>query len=105
MDNLGRVLWTNDVTAAKPRWRLERVDYNPSYGSIGIDDVSCPSSALCVAVDDDGDVLRSLDPATTAPMWGLQHVDRDCNIDMASRLKAHLCVAVDNQGMCSAPPT
>lgn len=99
VDNLGRVLWSSNVTAAKSRWRLKSVDYNPSFGSTGIDSVSCPSSSLCVAVDNDGNVLRSLNPATNSPTWGLQHVDRSYNVIYGvSCVETLLCVAVDNQG-------
>lgn len=54
--------------------------------------VSCPSASLCVAVDVDGDVLVSTDPAGGAETWVRSKVSED--LDAVSCPSVSLCVAV-----------
>ena len=108
VDNLGDAMWSSDITAPKPRWRLGNVDHSPSNGSLGLNSVSCPSSSLCVAVDDDGDVLSSMAPWAKRPSWRSQQVDdRDTVIYGIYCQSTSLCVAVDNLGniLSSTDPT
>ncbi len=38
-------------------------------------DVSCPSESLCVAVDGQGNVITSTEPANTGAAWTVTHID------------------------------
>jgi Tol biopolymer transport system component len=66
--------------------------------------VSCPSSSLCVAVDNAGDVLTSTAPAT-GPWTGTQVTGG--SLDGISCPGIHLCVAVGANGLVitSTDPT
>ena len=53
------------------------IDPPPTSGYIGrsLSAVSCPSESLCVAVDAEGNVLTSTEPANSAGAWTVTHVD------------------------------
>lgn len=81
--------------------QVEGLGYNQVYG------VACPSSRLCVAVDEVGNVLTSTNPTGGARAWRVTHVDGPANCDFF-RVPCHglaglscpntsLCVAVDGQ--------
>lgn len=75
--------------------------------------VSCPSSALCVAIELDGNVLTSTDPTGGAAAWTATHVDAtnlndDSNVlEDISCPSTSLCVAIDSSGnvLTSTDPT
>jgi hypothetical protein len=61
--------------------------------------IACPSSALCVAVDNQGNALTSTDPATADPTWSLKRdIDSGGALSSVSCPSSALCVAVDDQG-------
>jgi hypothetical protein len=60
--------------------------------------VSCPTAALCVAVDDAGHVLTSTDPAGGPRQWVSRDVDGRTDITALSCPSASLCVATDAAG-------
>lgn len=70
----GNLLSTRDPLAAQPHWAEAN-----GGGSVLITDVSCPDSTHCLAVDNNGDVLTSTDPAGGA--WSkdnlIPYVERD----------------------------
>jgi hypothetical protein len=59
--------------------------------------ISCPSVALCVAVDGNGYIASSSDPTNPAS-WSMYHVDGTTAIDAISCPTESLCVAVDGAG-------
>ena len=62
-------------------------------------DVSCPSISLCVASDDEGDILSSRDPSVGGTAgWTVQHVDGDGEITGISCPSTSFCVAVNYGG-------
>jgi hypothetical protein len=81
---------------------VEGTGYNQVNG------VSCPSSTLCVAVDEVGNVLTSSNPTGGARAWKVTHVDGppNCdffrvpcaNLDSLSCPSVKLCVAADEGG-------
>jgi hypothetical protein len=84
-------------------------DQAPFAHPWAIDSLSCPTSTMCAAVDEHGDILTTSDP--TAPASGWQRVaariDRD---DGLSCPTAALCVAVGQVGgaetvLASSNPT
>jgi len=69
--------------------------------------VSCASSALCVAVDSQGNVVFSTDPAVMSPTWSAPiNIDGDRALAGVSCPSTRLCVAVDGEGnvMISTDP-
>jgi hypothetical protein len=67
-----------------------------------ISDVSCPSTALCVAGDVDGHLVTSIDPTSPSAVWTAADADSDNWIRAVSCPSVSLCVAVD-QSAGSAP--
>ena len=75
-------------------------------GSNSINDLSCPSPTLCVAVDSNGNAMTSTSPATGA--WSSpQKIDETNFLNRVSCPATTLCVAVDSKGnaIVSADPT
>ncbi len=68
--------------------------------------VSCTSEALCVAVDDGGNVLSTTEPTSAKPQWTSVPVDSGQALSAVSCFGS-LCVAVDKKGNAleSANPT
>src|SRR6516165_7760996 len=60
--------------------------------------LSCPSTTLCVATDQSGDVLTTAQPAGGPSAWQRRNVDGSAAIGQVSCPSVTLCVAVDNQG-------
>jgi len=63
-----------------------------------LDSVSCPSAALCVAVDNAGNVVTSARPAGGIPAWQVTNVDRGHFFEGVSCRSVALCVAGDSAG-------
>jgi hypothetical protein len=83
----------------------ELVDHQAHTAQGGI---SCPSTSLCVAVDEAGNILTSTDPAGGASTWSAPvSVDPGHALSQVSCPTAGLCVAVDNAGnvVTSTSPT
>jgi hypothetical protein len=62
--------------------------------------VSCASESLCVAVDQEGDLLSTSDPTATEPgaKWSTAHEDPGQHFDAVSCAPGGPCVAVDGRG-------
>ena len=75
----------------------------------GLRGVSCPTTTLCVAVDDAGNVLTSINPTAGPSAWRIAHIEKtpDALPNAISCPSASLCVAVDNAGnaITSTNPT
>ena len=85
-----------------------QVDHQAPYNfGLNLAGVSCPSTSLCVAVDDAGDVLTSTDPAGGAGAWTVTDVDGSHALSGVSCPSTSLCVAVDSAGdvLSSTDPT
>jgi len=69
-------------------------------------DISCPSTALCAAVDDKGHAVLSTDPAAAIPTWSASATGL-VDPDAISCADTKLCVAVDLNGTAavSVDPT
>ncbi|HEU0250299.1 MAG TPA: glycoside hydrolase family 27 protein [Solirubrobacteraceae bacterium] len=68
--------------------------------------VSCASEALCVAVDDAGNVLTTAEPTAAMPKWTSTPVDTGQALSAVSCIGS-LCVVVDSKGnaLASTKPT
>jgi hypothetical protein len=105
----GNVVTSTDPTAGAAAWKLAHVDPHRTINS-----VSCPSTSLCVAVDNAGNVLTSTDPTGGAGAWTLAAVDPGTDTGVVSSgltgvscPSVSLCVAVDIEGdvLTSTNPT
>ncbi len=76
------------------------IDHQQPFSSNHVmTDVSCPSISLCVASDNEGDLLSSGDPsAGAAAGWTVEHVDGDNEITGVSCPSSSFCIAVDYGG-------
>lgn len=82
---------SDNPTGGAGAWHATDVDSGPCptnfcYGnSLGmgstnkrsLGSISCPTVSLCVAGDDDGDIVASVDPAGGAEAWNIAYVDPD----------------------------
>ena len=110
VDGAGDVITSTDPTGGSGAWTLSKVEEAPpcnGYGCAGLAGVSCPSSAPCVATDDDGDVVSSTHPTGGASVWTVANVDGSKRLNGISCQSDSLCVAVDNVGnvITSGVPT
>lgn len=68
-------------------------------GTVSIYGVSCPSTSLCVAVDDAGNVLETHDASAATPTWSApQNIDGTNLLTSVWCPSTSLCVAVDAAG-------
>jgi hypothetical protein len=81
VDGAGNVITSADPTGGAAAWTV--VHFDPSTtqnntdnaGSVLVRGVSCPSTALCVAVDAAGNALVSTNPTAGAAAWAITHID------------------------------
>jgi hypothetical protein len=81
-----------DASVPRP-WRT-----SSTIDSRGLFGLSCPSVALCGAVDGAGNVIESSDPGGGASAWHAANVDDANQLFGISCPSASLCVAVDGSG-------
>jgi hypothetical protein len=60
--------------------------------------VSCPTTSFCVAVDDQGSVVTSPNPANGSDAWKAARIDGHRRLTGVSCPSPSLCVAVDDAG-------
>jgi hypothetical protein len=82
-----------------------RVDPPLPQAGLRLEGVSCPTSGLCVASDQLGNVIISSDPTGGAATWAVTHVDSTVdpnsnatNLSVVSCPSSDLCVAADHSG-------
>ncbi len=89
----GGVLVSRNAGAATPIWTPLEIS-----GSNYLQQVSCPTSSLCVAVEqDDGLALASTEP-TSAAAWMSAGIDASDDLTGLSCASEKLCIAFDNAG-------
>jgi hypothetical protein len=109
-DGAGNVSTSHDPGSSAPVWTTTNVNsgiaINPG-GSYLLEGISCPSSTLCVAVDNVGNVLTSTDPGGKTPTWTAADVDHDGGFTAITCRSTALCVGVDFDGdaVVSTDPT
>jgi hypothetical protein len=90
--------------AAGLRWSAAHVDQQTSINSPDIFALSCPSTTLCVAGDNAGEILTSANPGGGRAAWAAATVETAANsgglpwINGLSCPSTSLCVAVDQSG-------
>jgi hypothetical protein len=98
VDQGGNDLVTRDPGAGASAWTVSHIDPGTDLGDGFFDgydltDVSCPSTQLCVAVDDGGRVWTSRDPAGGASSWDAGMVEPKGLVSVSCPTTS-LCVAV-----------
>lgn len=96
-------LWTPRASAgvASPSWQ-QPVQVDAS----ALTHVACPSTSLCVAVDEAGNLVTSVDPRGGAAAWTVtplgnsaaERCGQGCSINALSCPSESFCAAADNQG-------
>jgi hypothetical protein len=91
----GRIFTSTDPIAGAGAWHAIRP---PGAGTLAA--ISCPTVALCVAVNQSGDVITSRDPIGSLAAWTVARVDRSRGASFFSLAcpSVSLCVAVDARG-------
>ena len=92
---LAALTWAPAPAAAAPQLSWSAVSAIDVSGAPSA--ISCPSEALCVAVDGAGNVLTSTNPTASAPSWSVGSIDAT-PLTSVSCASAALCVAVDAGG-------
>jgi hypothetical protein len=96
------VITSTNPTGGASTWTIAKVD------TAAIEDISCPSVSLCVAVDNIGNVLTSTNPTGGSSVWTSADIDGSLNkLVSVSCPSASLCVATDFWGnvVTSTNPT
>jgi PQQ-like domain len=112
-DSGGNVATSTDPTGGSQAWTLTHVDSAqpidaPYLGhQAAITAVACPTTRLCVAVDNGGNVLSSTNPTAGARAWKLAHLRFATQLYDLACPSVSLCVATDRQGdvVSSVDPT
>ena len=103
-DGAGNMLTSSNPTAGAGAWATAHVD-----GTATVLGLSCPSSTLCVGVDNQGYAIMSASPTAGAAAWSRQRIDTHV-LGAVSCPSMSLCVAADWNGNiiegtgASAPP-
>ena len=105
VSELGSVVRSTDPTAATPTWTRQNIETNnvchdgiDAFCPASLNAVSCPTTALCVAVDGFGSAFVSTNPAAADPAWAETSINGETPLTAVSCLSASLCVAVDGSG-------
>ncbi len=96
------------AAANTPTWSSALIDQpNPAQPGVQLNDVSCPTTTLCVAVDGQGNVVSSINPSGGPAAWQSAHVDSRAGLVAISCAPSKLCVALDRMGniVTSSNPT
>jgi putative Ig domain-containing protein len=109
-DSAGNISTSTDPASKSAIWKTTNVNsgiaINPG-GSYFLEDIACPSTALCVAVDSVGNVLTSTNPLSGSPTWTAAKADNAGGFTAITCPSTSLCVAVDFAGdaVVSTDPT
>jgi len=104
VDDNGNLMTSSNPQSGAAAWTVTDVDGDgPSVSSgetgTSVTGISCPLTSLCVAVDANGNVLTSTDPADPAGDWSVGSLIGDgTGLTGITCASASLCVAVDQNG-------
>ncbi len=104
-DNNGDI-YAMTISNGSPIWTFVKQVDTVNGAVYTIDSISCPSTSLCVAVDNVGNEIYSSTPTTSA--WSIPTaIDSSNQINSISCPSTSFCVAVDNAGneIYSSDPT
>jgi hypothetical protein len=95
VDDAGNAVTSTDPGAGPSAWVVTQIDTNVTStgGQPTLDDVSCPSVSLCVAVDSAGDVLTSDNPSGGQAAWTATALNGAPSLSAVACPSVALCVA------------
>jgi hypothetical protein len=111
VDNAGYEMHTTKPAGGKKYWSAPiRIDTTQATGGgyVGLAAVSCPTTKLCVAVDNavNGNVVTTTTPTTIhAKSWTVTSLGTDVTLDSVSCESATFCMAAGAQHYYSTAPT
>ena len=79
-------------------WSAPRLVSAPPQRATATQHVACPSTSLCLAGDEEGNILVSTNPGSGAETWQVKNVASDNRITALSCPSTTFCIAGDNQG-------
>jgi hypothetical protein len=91
-------------TAGGKAWKIAHIDSAAptDVAHLGpqarITDIACPSTRLCVALDDGADVLTSTDPTGGPRAWHSARLGFTAPLADLACASVFLCIAADNAG-------
>lgn len=112
-DNAGNILTSTRPAGGASAWHTAHVGGPPAVNGVFADiiAISCPTTHLCVAVDDQADALWSTNPTGGASAWSKATVDTQLGfgyfLDSLACPTTSLCIAADSEGniLTSTNPT
>ncbi len=110
VDAGGRVMHSTDPLAGSTSWsKPARIDTStqPGGGYAGLAAISCPTTKLCIAVDNsaNGQVAYSTDPAGPASAWSVASVGSNVSLSSVACASTTLCVIGGSERYYSVDPT
>jgi hypothetical protein len=69
--------------------------------SPNLEDMSCPSPSLCVAVDSHDRAVISTDPTAARPTWYAANIKGVVDLTAISCASTAFCIAVDSNGLAA----
>jgi hypothetical protein len=110
VDAAGQVMHSTNPAGGVKYWskpaRIDKVT-QPGGGYAGLSAISCPTTQLCVAVDNaaNGQVAYTTNPAGPASGWTLVTVGNGVTLDSVACASATLCLIGGNERFYSTTPT
>lgn len=108
VDMSGNAVTSTDPATASPTWTVSNVDRDltPGGAQAELEDVSCPSVSLCVAVDSAGNALTSTNPTGGSAAWTANDVAGTTALSAVACPTASMCVAAGTAAIAvSKAPT
>jgi hypothetical protein len=105
----GEILYSTSPANTSARWKVAVTD--PNAGPFGFDRgaiqaISCPTTSLCVAVDDGGSVFTTTDPSAGPSTWSPSAIDPGQPLNSVSCPSPEFClVAGYGRVLASTNPT
>jgi hypothetical protein len=110
VDSHGQVMHSTAPGLDAKDWtRPTRVDAStqPGGGYVGFSAIACPSTKLCVAVDNDvnGQIAYTSNPAGPAKDWKLVSLGQSVTLDAVACASVNLCIVGGSERLYSTDPT
>ena len=101
VDDAGNAVTSTDPAAGPSAWTTSRIDNDVTTtgAHATLDDVSCPSVSLCVAVDNAGNVVSTANPTGGPSAWSASAVSGATGLAAISCPSKSLCIATGGSTM------
>lgn len=96
-----------NASASALSWSAPRLVSAPPQRAANTQNIACPSTSLCLAGDEEGNILASTNPTGGAGAWHVTNVDSDNKITAISCPSTSFCIAGDSHGnvLTTSEPT